>query len=66
MFSHGQFMRAFLLSLLARSFEPTPELMKKFDFFTETIEIPNCGIIKLRFDNNEPFISGVFTHGIQE
>lgn len=65
-FSHGQFMRAFLLSLLVKSFEPTPELMKKFEFFTKTLEIPNCGIIKLRFDNNEPFISGVYTHGIQE
>lgn len=66
MFSHGQFMRAFLLSLLVRSVEPTPDLMQKFESFTKTLEIPNCGIIKLRFDNNEPFISGVYTHGVQE
>jgi broad specificity phosphatase PhoE len=65
-FSHGQFIRAFLLSLLVKSFEPTPNLMQKFEFFTRTLGIPNCGIVKLRFDNNEPFMSGVFTHGIQE
>lgn len=65
-FSHGQFMRASLLSLLVKSFEPTPDLMQKFELFTRTLEIPNCGIIKLRFDNNEPFVSGVFTCGIQE
>lgn len=65
-FSHGQFMRASLLSLLVKSFEPTPDLMQKFELFTRTLEIPNCGIIKLRFDNNEHFVSGVFTCGIQE
>ena len=65
-FSHGQFMRAFLLSLLVKSFEPTSELMKKFEFFTQTLEIPNCGIIKLLFDNNEPFVSGVYSQSIQE
>ncbi|MCC6569122.1 MAG: histidine phosphatase family protein [Anaerolineales bacterium] len=65
-FSHGQFIKTFILTLLVKSFEPTPSLMQKFEYFSRSVEIPNCGVIKLRFENKEPFISGVFTHGIQE
>lgn len=58
-FGHGQFMRLFLLSLLSRSFEPGPELMRKFSLFNQLYDIPNCGILKMRFQGQEPFISGL-------
>jgi broad specificity phosphatase PhoE len=58
-FGHGQFMRLFLLSLLLRSFEPAPELMRNFSLFNQLYEIPNCGILKMRFHNTEPLISGL-------
>mgnify|MGYP002640999067 FL=1 len=60
-FGHGQFMRTLLLSLLLNSFTPTPKLMRKLYLFNEVFKIPNCGIIKLRFDDQQPFISGLIT-----
>ncbi|RPJ25264.1 MAG: phosphoglycerate mutase family protein [Chloroflexi bacterium] len=58
-FGHGQFMRLFLLCLLLRAFEPVPDLMQKFSLFNQLYEIPNCGILKMRFQDQEPFISGL-------
>jgi broad specificity phosphatase PhoE len=58
-FGHGQFMRLFLLSLLSRSFEPGPDLMRKFSLFNQLYDIPNCGILKIRFQGQEPLMSGL-------
>ena len=65
-FGHGQFMRLFLLSLLWKSFEPTPAAMQKFALFNKVYGIPNCGILKMRFDDQEAFVSGITTTHLQD
>jgi broad specificity phosphatase PhoE len=65
-FGHGQFMRLFLLSLLLKSFDPTPELMQKFALFNKVYEIPNCGILKIRFHDQEAFVSGLVSTHLQD
>jgi broad specificity phosphatase PhoE len=65
-FGHGQFMRLLLLSFLRRSFEPSPESMRKFALFNEVYKIPNCGILKMRFRDQEPFISGLISDHVQD
>jgi probable phosphoglycerate mutase len=65
-FGHGQFMRLFLLSLLSRSFEPGPDLMRKFSLFNQLYDIPNCGILKIRFHGQEPFVSGITSDYLQD
>ncbi len=66
MFGHGQFMRLFLLSLLSKSFELTPDLMRKFALFNQVYEIPNCGILKIKFQDDEPFVSGLICDHLRD
>ncbi len=65
-FGHGLFMRLFLLSLLLKSFESTPELMQRFALFNEVYKIPNCAMFKMRFYGQEPFISGILSNHLQD
>jgi hypothetical protein len=65
-FGHGQFTRMFLLFLLLRPLEPTPELMREFVLFDKVFEIPNCGIFKMRFYGQESFISGLISNHLQD
>lgn len=65
-FGHGQFMRLMLVSLVLRSFEPTPGLMEKFALFSKLYEIPNCGIFKVRFHDREAFVSGLTSNHLQD
>ncbi|HMB24895.1 MAG: histidine phosphatase family protein [Chloroflexota bacterium] len=64
-FGHGQFMRLFLLSVLLKSFEPAALSMQKFDLFNRVYGIPNCGIIKMQFHDQEAFVSGLTTTHLQ-
>jgi broad specificity phosphatase PhoE len=64
-FGHGQFIRMLLLSMLVKSFKPTSELMEKFTSFNKVFEIQNCGILKIRFDNKEPFTSNNFANYLE-
>ena len=52
-FSHGQFIRAILWSLLIRSGEMRPESMKQFYRFLQSFPFPNAAIIKLEFESME-------------
>ncbi len=65
-FGHGQFMRLFLLSVLLKSFVPTSELMRKFALFNDVYKIPNCGILKMRFHDQETFVSGLTSNHLQD
>ncbi|MBN2116891.1 MAG: histidine phosphatase family protein [Anaerolineales bacterium] len=65
-FGHGQFTRMFLLSLLLRPREVTPQLMQEFIWFDKVFEIPNGGIFKVRFYGREPFISGLISDHLQD
>jgi broad specificity phosphatase PhoE len=65
-FGHAQFMRLFLLSLLSKSIEPTPEQMQRFALFNKVYEIPNCGMLKMRFHGQEPFVSGLVSNHLSD
>lgn len=65
-FGHGQFMRTLLLSLLLDTFDPTPALMYKLSLYNKVFKIPNCGILKMKFDNQQPFVSGLITHHLDD
>jgi hypothetical protein len=36
-------------------------MMQKFALFNEVYKIPNCGIFKMQFHDQEPFISGLYS-----
>jgi hypothetical protein len=40
--------------------------MQKFSLFNQLYEIPNCGILKMRFRGQEPFISGLISDHVQD
>lgn len=65
-FGHGQFMRLFLLSVLSKTFEPTPASMRKFALFNEVYGIPNCGILKMKFHGREAFVSGLASDHLRD
>ena len=65
-FGHGQFIRTLLLSLMLGTFEPTQALMHKLSLYNKVFKIPNCAILKIKFHDRQPFISGLITNHLED
>jgi len=58
-FSHGQFSRAFLWSLLYPTCELSADRMRRLRNFTRGFPFPNCGILTYRLENGRFWHSGI-------
>lgn len=60
-FSHGQFSRAFLWSLLYPTEDLSADRMRRLRNFTRGFPFPNCGILAYRLENGRFWHSGIDT-----
>lgn len=61
-FSHGMFSRALIWSLLTGIEEATPETMRRYGRFLESVWMPNAAICKIQFsEHHDPLLSGFIT-----
>jgi hypothetical protein len=57
---------ALILLLLLNSFKPTQTLMHKLSLYNKVFKIQNGGIIKMKFHNQQAFLSGLITDHLEE
>jgi broad specificity phosphatase PhoE len=55
MFSHGLFLRAFLLTNIIGAHEPTALMMERYRHFVWAVNMPNCAILKATINDNGRF-----------
>jgi probable phosphoglycerate mutase len=58
-FSHGEFTRAFLWTLLYPSTEMTSQRMRRMRNFFRGFPVPNCAFLKFRIEKDEIWHNGV-------
>ena len=59
LFSHGQFTRSFWWRMAFPHVAIDSDIMKRYMLFIRGISLPNCAIVKFRFDRDEVWCSGV-------
>lgn len=61
-FSHGLFLRALLLTLILNRAEATPEMMARYAYFIQAVQMPNGAIFEVNFSRDgRPTFSGFDT-----
>lgn len=59
MVSHGQFLRALLLGLIQGLDFPEQDLMRRFLGLRQAIVLPNCGLIRARFEGERVWLGPI-------
>lgn len=57
--SHGQFLRAVLLGLGQGLDSPADVLMRRFQGLRQALVLPNCCVIRLRFEQGRPWLGPI-------
>jgi len=65
-FSHGMFLRAFFWVMLVNVTEATPETMRGYDRFLQSVWMPNAAICKVKFAPDGVFFSGFVTNHLSQ